>query len=136
MRTQHGHYSAQFIEPYVDEEIYWAVKHHSALRFRADKKLGYEYPAAYLENFGEDYEPEDFIKEEWEYCANHKYYESAMQVCLNDLYAFDMSKKNLRIEDFDDVIAKEFNTPKEGLGFDKSPVAHMWRSLIWPNNFL
>ena len=25
---------------------------------------------------------------------------------------------------------------EEGLGFDGSPVAHMWRSMIWPNNFL
>jgi hypothetical protein len=25
---------------------------------------------------------------------------------------------------------------EEGLGFDGSPVAHMWRSIIWPNNFL
>ena len=24
----------------------------------------------------------------------------------------------------------------EGLGFDGSPSAHMWRSIIWPNNFL
>ncbi|HTP17372.1 MAG TPA: hypothetical protein VMK13_16250 [Streptosporangiaceae bacterium] len=23
-----------------------------------------------------------------------------------------------------------------GLGFDGSPVAHMWRTMIWPNNFL
>jgi hypothetical protein len=22
------------------------------------------------------------------------------------------------------------------LGFDGSPVAHMWRTMIWPNNFL
>jgi hypothetical protein len=26
--------------------------------------------------------------------------------------------------------------PSEGLGFDGSPVAHMWRTMIWPNNFL
>ena len=28
------------------------------------------------------------------------------------------------------------NTFTDGLGFDGSPVAHMWRSMIWPNNFL
>ena len=28
------------------------------------------------------------------------------------------------------------DTFKEGLGFDASPVAHMWRTMIWPNNFL
>ena len=25
---------------------------------------------------------------------------------------------------------------EEGLGFDGSPTAHMWRTMIWPNNFL
>ena len=37
---------------------------------------------------------------------------------------------------FEDIIGRNFRQPKEGLGFDGSPVAHMWRSMIWPNNFL
>ena len=31
---------------------------------------------------------------------------------------------------------RHFRQPAEGLGFDGSPVAHMWRTMIWPNNFL
>jgi hypothetical protein len=34
------------------------------------------------------------------------------------------------------VIGRNFKEPKEGLGFDSSPTAHMWRTMIWPNNFL
>jgi diaminopimelate decarboxylase len=34
------------------------------------------------------------------------------------------------------VIGRAFRQPEEGLGFDASPPAHMWRSMIWPNNFL
>jgi hypothetical protein len=60
---------------------------------------------------------------------------SARQVTMNDLYAFDPDV-NPAIEEFEDVIAKEFRQPAEGLGFDRSPVAHMWRTMIWPNNFL
>ena len=37
---------------------------------------------------------------------------------------------------FDGVIARCWRNPPEGLGFDNSPSAHMWRSIIWPNNFL
>ena len=37
---------------------------------------------------------------------------------------------------FEDIIGRNFRQPEEGLGFDGSPVAHMWRSMIWPNNFL
>ena len=29
---------------------------------------------------------------------------------------------------------RNFRQPWEGLGFDGSPVAHMWRTVIWPNN--
>ena len=35
-----------------------------------------------------------------------------------------------------DVVGQHFRQPEEGLGFDGSPVAHMWRTMIWPNNFL
>ena len=40
------------------------------------------------------------------------------------------------VDDFTDIIGRNFKQPKEGLGFDGSPTAHMWRSMIWPNNFL
>jgi hypothetical protein len=39
-------------------------------------------------------------------------------------------------EIFTDIIGRHFREPKEGLGFDGAPVAHMWRSAIWPNNSL
>ena len=39
-------------------------------------------------------------------------------------------------DEFEDVVGRNFRQPKEGLGFDGSPVAHMWRTMIWPNNFL
>ena len=36
MRNDHGHWAAQMVAPYVDAEVAWAIKHHQALRFRAD----------------------------------------------------------------------------------------------------
>jgi hypothetical protein len=54
---------------------------------------------------------------------------------LNDLYSFEKGIK-VDVEDFTDIVGRNFRQPKEGLGFDGSPVAHMWRSMIWPNNFL
>jgi len=135
VRNDHGHWAAQMIEPYVDPEITWAVRHHQALRFRPDPALGYEYPANYLAAFGEDYAPPDYIKAEWEYCADHKWYNSAMQVVINDLYSFD-PEIHVPFELFEGIIMRNFRNPAEGLGFDRSPVAHMWRSVIWPNNFL
>jgi hypothetical protein len=40
------------------------------------------------------------------------------------------------VREFTDIIGRHFRQPAEGLGFDGSPVAHMWRTLIYPNSFL
>jgi hypothetical protein len=37
---------------------------------------------------------------------------------------------------FEDLVGRNFRQPAERLGFDGSPVAHMGRTMIWPNNFL
>jgi hypothetical protein len=57
----------------------------------------------------------------------------ARMVTVHDLYAFEPGV-NPTLEPFIDVIGRHFKQPKEGLGFDGSPVAHMWRSLIYPDN--
>ena len=46
IRCDHGYWGAQMIEPYVDEEVSWAVRMHQALRFFADPSVGYEYPSS------------------------------------------------------------------------------------------
>ena len=33
IRCDHGYWGAQMIEPYVDEEVSWAIRAHQALRF-------------------------------------------------------------------------------------------------------
>ena len=60
---------------------------------------------------------------------------SARLVTLYDVYFLDASE-NLDPEIFVDLIGRHFREPKEGLGFDGSSVAHMWRTAIWPNNVL
>src|SRR6185437_3061654 len=47
IRCDHGYWGAQMIEPYVDEEISWAVRTHQALRFFPDESVGYGYPDLY-----------------------------------------------------------------------------------------
>ena len=56
----------------------------------------------------------------------------ARLVTINDLYSFERGV-NPQLEQFTDVIGRHFKQPKEGLGFDGSPVAHMWRSMINPD---
>ncbi len=66
IRCDHGYWGAQMIEPYVDEEVSWAVRTHQALRFFPDPSVGYEYPEMYVKYFGADYKPEPYIVAEYE----------------------------------------------------------------------
>ena len=135
IRSDHGYWGAQLILPYVSEEIAWAVRYHQALRYFADESVGYRYPDSYNRFFGPDYVPADYIRRDYEAARAHRWYMTARLVTLYDIYSFD------KPIDFDpmilaDIIGRNFKAPEEGLGFDGSPVAHMWRTMIWPNNFL
>jgi len=60
---------------------------------------------------------------------------TARLICVNDLYAFDPTVQ-VSLEEFTDIAGRNFRQPEEGLGFDASPSAHMWRSIIWPTKYL
>ena len=55
IRTDHGYWGAQLVEPYVDEEVSWAIRAHQALRFFPDESVGYSYPEQYIRLFGRDF---------------------------------------------------------------------------------
>ena len=134
-RPDHGYWGAQMLEPYVEEEVAWAIRMHQALRFFPDESVGYEYPEAYAKRFGADYQVEPYIQRDYDYARSHKWYMSARMICLNDLYAFDPDVE-VQVEDFEDIIGRHFRQPEEGLGNDSSPAAHMWRTLRRPANAL
>jgi hypothetical protein len=135
IRSDHGWWGAQLIEPYVSEKVAWAIRAHQVLRFYPDPSVGYEYPEMYVRLFGEDFEPEDYIQEEYKRLKDHKWYMTGRLITINDIYSFDPDAK-VYWEEFEDIVGRNFKQPEEGLGFDNSPVAHMWRTLIWPTRFL
>lgn len=133
MRTDHGYWGAQLYEPYVSAKVAFAIRYHQALRFYPDKETGYEYPNLYRYLFGEDYVPEPHIEAAYRMVRNHPWYMDARMVTVNDLYSFDPNAV-VTIEPFLDIVGRHFKQPKEGLGNDNSPVAHMWRSLARPDS--
>lgn len=135
LRTEHGYWSAQFVAPYVSEEVAWAIQYHQALRYFADESVGFKYPDAYNQFFGADYEPPEYIQQAHRDARAHRWYMTSRLITVYDLYSFQ-DGVTIDPEMFTDIIGRNFREPKEGLGFDGSPVAHMWRTLIWPNNFL
>jgi hypothetical protein len=128
IKVDHGWWGAQLYEQYVPEKTAFAIRYHQALRFYADTKNGYEYPDLYRRTFGEDYKPEPYIEATYKMILNHKWYLEPRLVTVNDLYAFEPGV-NPQLEQFTDIIGRHFKQPKEGLGYDNSPVAHMWRSI-------
>jgi hypothetical protein len=138
IRGDHGYWGEQMIAPYVDEEVAWAVRTHQALRFYPDESVGYTYPEAYKNWFdedGEDYQPDAYIEHEYQQALNHKWYMTSRLVTLNDHYSFDPDVV-VEMDEFTDLLGRNFHQPVEGLGFDNSPCAHLWRTIIRPNKFL
>jgi hypothetical protein len=135
IRSDHGYWGAQLIEPYVDEEVSWAIRMHQPLKFFPDESVNYAYPENYIRMFGEDYEVEPYITEAYERARDHKWYMSARMICVNDLYSFDPDVV-VELEEFEDVIGRHFKQPEEGLGNDNTPSSHMWRTLRRPCNAL
>jgi hypothetical protein len=135
LSSNHGYWGAQMVAPYVSEEISWAIEKHEALRYFADESVGYTYPQAYIDYFGSGYRPPDYIRREHEAARQHRWYMTSRLITINDIYSFD-PEATVDYDEFQDVVGRNFRQPKEGLGFDGSPTAHMWRTMIWPNNFL
>ena len=113
----------------------WAIRTHQALRFFPDESVGYKYRSMYCKLFGADYVPEPYIQEEYKRARDHKWYMTSRLITVNDLYSFDPNVQ-VELEEFTDIIGRNFRQPKEGLGLDKSPSAHMWRTINWPTRFL
>ena len=132
MRTDHGYWGAQMYEPYVPEITSWAIRYHQPLRFFADDEAGYSYPDLYHRIYGEDYVPAPHIQAAKKFAEEHRWYHAAREVTVSDLYAFDADAV-VSIDPFLELLEKHFKQPKEGLGNDNSPVAHMWRTMANPD---
>ena len=135
LSADHGYWGAQMVGPYVDEEVAWAIEKHEALRYFPDETVGYADPEAYIEYFGPDDQPPDYIRREHQAARQHRWYMTSRLITVNDIYSFDPDAV-FDYDEFEDGVGRNFRQPEEGLGFDGSPVAHMWRTMIWPNNFL
>jgi hypothetical protein len=135
IRADHGYWAAQLVEPYVDEEVTFAIRYHQVLRFYPDESVGYTYPESYIRLFGADFTPEPYVEREYRYARKHPYYMSARLLTVNDLYAFDPDML-VELVEFSEFVGRHFRQPREGLGFDQSPSAHMWRTINWPTRYL
>lgn len=131
-RPDHGFWSEALYRPYVSDKVAFALRYHQSLRFFPAPDYGYEYPAIYDELFGPGYVPDDYIQADYEHARNHRWYEFVMQIVANDDYSFDPDA-DFSIEPFLDIVGRQFRQPREGLGYDDSSSAFMWRTILDPD---
>ena len=133
IKVDHGWWGAQMYEPYVSEKVSFAIRYHQALRFYEDKEHGYEYPDLYRRVFGYDYKPEPYIEATYKMVRNAQVVSGAAHGDGERSVRLRAERATRKLEQFLDIIGRNFKQPKEGLGFDNSPVAHMWRSIARPD---
>src|SRR5438477_4120503 len=133
IKPDHGWWGAQLFEPYISPKATFAIRYHQTLRFYPDSAAGYEYPDLYYRIFGKDDTLPPHIEAAYKMLRNHKWYMEPRLVTVNDLYAFDPNAV-VTIDPFVDIVGRHFKQPKEGLGNDNSPVAHMWRTIARPDS--
>ena len=134
IRCDHGYWGAQMIEPYVDEEVSWAVRTHQALRFFPDESVGYTYPEMYIKLFGDDYRPEPYIVAEYERAESQVVHDVAADLCERHLFV--RSERQGQPRRFRRHYRAQLPSARGRIGLDSSPSAHMWRTMMWPNRFL
>ena len=79
IRGDHGYWGAQLVEPYVDEEVTWAIRAHQVLRFYPDPRSA-TISQSYIKTFGADYRPDPYVEEDYQRMRNHKWYMSGRMI--------------------------------------------------------
>ena len=142
-RPDHGYWAAQLLRPYVKEEVAWAIEAHQSLRWYEEPSVGYKGPPGFYKNYFPKGAPPE-IETQYKQARGHKWYGTARLITMADqetpepkaLYVGEKKFSVLDADMFTDLIGRNFKQPKEGLGNDGSPVAHMWRTMIDPSRML
>ena len=93
--------------------------------------MGYTYPEAYIDYFGPTTtRPSTFGGSTRQ--RAHRWYMTSRLITVNDIYSFDPNWSSITTSS--KTGGPKLPAARGGLGFDGSPVAHMWRTMIWPNN--
>ena len=88
----------------------------------------------YIRLFGADFRPDPY-RGRVQAHPGPQVVHAGRLITVNDIYSFDPNAA-CQHRGLHDIIGRNFRQPEEGLGFDNSPVAHMWRAMIWPAKYL
>jgi hypothetical protein len=134
IRCDHGYWGAQLIEPYVDEEVSWAIRMHQALRFFPDESVGYKYPDQYIKLFGPEYRPEPYIEEAYKRARNHKWVHDVAHD-HGERHLFVRSQRKGRARGVHRHHRPQLPAAEGRPRLGQHPSSHMWRTINWPTRF-
>ena len=127
--------AAQLVEPYVDPEVAGPSGITRPCASSRTRRPATSIPGCTSSSSARTTSPSLTSRKRTGIARGHKWYMTSRLVTVNDLYAFDPAVR-VELEEFTDVVARNFRQPKEGLGFDQSPSAHMWRTINAPTRYL
>ena len=126
IKTDHGWWGAQLFAPYVSEKsasLSNTIRHYNSSQIRLWVT---NIPNNTILFLGGTIRLLLIFGQHTNIVESTKWYMSARLITVNDLYSFDPNHF-VDIEQFTDIIGRHIKQPKEGLGFDDRPSAHMWR---------
>ena len=124
IHCDHGYWGAQLIEPYVDEEVSWAIRVHQALRFFPDESVGYKYPDMYVKNFGAGLRARRLHRGR----VQARPESQVVHDCAPDYrqrHLLLRPQRDGELDDFIDIVGRNFKQPKEGLASTTARLAHV-----------
>ena len=133
IKVDHGWWGAQMIEPYVDEKIELgdSLSPGAALLSRSVGRL--RVPRALHPD----------LRQGLRAAAAHQGRATTTRASTSGTSRRAWSRSTIStpstrtrrsLDPFIDIIGRHFKQPKEGLGYDNSPTAHMWRTMMFPDN--
>ena len=133
VKVDHGWWGAQMVEPYVTEKVSWAIRITRPCASTPTRPTATSIPSSTTRIYGKDYEPQPHIKAAYEFARNHKRYFEARMMTVNDLYAFDPNAQGV-----DRAVPRHHRTAVQAAegraGERQQPTAHMWRTMMFPDN--
>ena len=90
----------------------------------------------YVRLFGEDFEPEPYIKRDYEKRAEAQMVQTARHDLRQRHLLVRSRSESVSWRNSSDIIGRNFKQPQEGLGWDGTPASHMWRTIMMPTRAL
>ena len=137
IRCDHGYWGAQMIEPYVDEEISWAIQVAPGVAFLPGRvRSATPIPTSTSGCSARTTSRSPTSMKSTSAHAQHKWYMTSRMITVLRRLLVRPECRSGASANSRTSSAATGKQPKEGLGFDNSSSSHMWRTLNWPTRFL